>query len=152
MKKISLLLITLLFSVSSLAELKGEMKAYRINVVDEKETRFVATDVENGDIIEYEIIYFNDSEEKLTNVSIKGNIHKSTDLMKGTETKVPEPLYSLDFGTTWSKNPRIRSIEEDKIVSKSAPIEAYNAIKWDVKVFLPNDKMIFTYRVKVKEN
>jgi uncharacterized repeat protein (TIGR01451 family) len=152
MIKIGLILMFTLMSFTSLAELKGEMKAFKVESIKGVEKKQIANEVNNGDIIEYEITYKNMSSEALTNVSIKGVIHPSTDIIMGTQTLSPVPVFSLDAGKTWSLTPIIRTIENGEIVTKNAPSTAYVSLKWDIELFNGKEERVFVYRVKVKED
>lgn len=153
MKKIIMLAVFSLMSLSLNAqELVGNMKVFVINNVNGQEVRKEAVTVENGDIIEYEIIYENKSEEVFENVGIKGRIPEGTTLIKGSETPTDELYYTIDNGQTWSVKPMIRSIENGDIVQIEAPITDYTDIKWNVIEFPAKETKVFVYRVKINEN
>lgn len=153
MKKLMMLTIFSIMSLSLQAqELVGNMKVFVIDNVNGQEVREEAKTVENGDIIEYEIIYENKSEEVFENVGIKGRIPEGTTLIKGSETPTEELYYTIDNGQTWSDKPMVRSIENGEIVQVEAPLSNYTDIKWNVVEFPAKETKVFVYRVKINEN
>lgn len=153
MKKLMMLTIFSIMSLSLQAqELVGNMKVFVIDNVKGQEVREEAKTVENGDIIEYEIIYENKSDEIFENVGIKGRIPEGTTLIKGSETPTEELYYTIDNGQTWSDKPMVRSIENGEIVQVEAPLSNYTDIKWNVVEFPAKETKVFVYRVKINEN
>lgn len=153
MKKLMMLTVFSIMSLSLQAqELVGNMKVFVIDNVNGQEIREEAKTVENGDIIEYEIIYENKSDEIFENVGIKGRIPEGTTLIKGSETPTDELYYTIDNGQTWSDKPMVRSIENGEIVQVEAPLSNYTDIKWNVVEFPAKETKVFVYRVKINEN
>lgn len=153
-KKIFVL--SLLMSASFVnAEIISKMNAYIVkkdsvgnDVLEE------AKSVNPGEIIQYEMVFFNDSKENLLDVELSGKINGLTNYIKEntTENKNSKILYSIDNGQSWSEKPLKEIQNENGIIEVEAPISDYTNIKWVFDNFKEKETKTLIYRVKIKDN
>lgn len=148
MKKTIFLIIGLMFSIASNAEILSEISAYKVNFENNKETFSSASSVKPKDVIEYRMVFKNTESEK-NNIEFSGIIKKDIVqyIVDGTTIKENQKInFSVDNGLNWSEKPFY--IKDNKKVFYS--LDEYSNIKWIVEKLKKDEKVELKYRVKVK--
>ena len=121
--------------------LVNELTAYKVVVVDRKET-FVKLDrVKSGDIIEYRISLTNNSKEEIKNIKPTIPVPDGTFFLDDYVN--PSKIYvSLD-----GKNFKLAPLYVDK---KLVDPIFYKFIKWNIDSLKSGEKVVLKMRVKVR--
>ena len=165
MKKINkALLITAftIFSANTLAEVIGEVSVFKVIKEGEREVLVEATTAENGDILEYQIKYSNETDQDLKSFGVVGNIQNTTTFIKGSNENFKidgdnvsagesSPVFSIDNGASFIERPMKSVTVNGEVNNVDAEVTEYNKIKWNVETFDSNQVRTFNYRVLVNE-
>ena len=144
---ISIITIALIPAFSKI-KLVPEYKSYRVGY-DEATNSEVLQEVRNysnGDIIEFQIKYRNDGDEKSKNFIIIGTIPENGEFIEGTDSisNYAKPLFSIDGGKTYTSPPVTYG------ANKIATPDMYTHIRWDIGEGLDYGKSLTAkYRVKI---
>lgn len=151
-----MLVLSLLMSANFVnAEIISKMNAYIVKKDSiGNEILEEAKAVNPGEIIQYEMVFFNDSKENLINVELSGKINSLTSYIKEktTENKNGKILYSIDNGLSWSEKPKKEIKNVNGITEIEAPLSDYTNIKWVFDSFKEKETKNLIYRVKIKDN
>lgn len=108
-----------------------------------------------GDILELQITYTNQGNEKAKKVLIMGPIKQGAEYIEGSAyCSLTQTVYfSIDGGKTFHVPPvKYTVTEQNRTVEKTAPASMYTHIRWDLKNGLkPGESVFAKYRVKVVE-
>jgi len=119
----------------------NELTAYKVSVVNNKETFEKLNRVKSGDIIEYRISLTNNSKEELKNIKPTIPVPDGTFFLDGYVN--PSKIYvSLD-----GKSFKLAPLYENK---KLVDPVFYKFIKWNIDSLKVGEKVILKMRVKVK--
>lgn len=144
---ISITAITSAFAVPDIALVMENKK------VSLKEGKEVLSDVKAarpGDILLYTIKVSNKGNSSAIEVEPIGNIPSNTIYVPENKKSEHKMQFSIDNGATFQDVPKITVSEKGKTITKNAPAEMYNRVKWIIKKVDPKQTYNLTYKVKVK--
>ncbi|MEK7434003.1 MAG: hypothetical protein AABZ74_12775 [Cyanobacteriota bacterium] len=141
-----------LFSLPVFAKPDIQLKLESKKVIkkDNKEEFVDASQAKPGDILLYTITVSNKGDSKAIEVEPEGDIPKNTVyVVEKADIKYPQQ-FSIDGGKTYFDKPTIKEKKDGKEITKDAPLDRYNKIKWMIKSLDAKKSLIFKYKVKVK--
>lgn len=158
---------TLLAQTGSQPNVKMQMDAKKLIVVEKivdgkkvkSESFEPAKEVFPGDIVQYDLTYWNEGTDSARDLKILGPIPQNTFYLADTATPLPnaEIKYSINGGKTFALPPIKYKVKEkdekgiEKEVERIATPDMYTHIQWNLKKpFAPKEKLTVSYRVKVK--
>jgi len=105
-----------------------------------------------GDVIRYALVFTNLTAGPVKNIQFVDPLPKGLVYVLGS-AKADQPVrleYSIDGGKSYSAQPMIEVVENDKKVAKPAPQELYTHVRWTmVGALAPAAKVMAEFRAQV---
>jgi len=136
--------------------IQGTMKAFVVELDEDKEKLSAATDVEPNQLVEYQLTYTNKGESNIDGLTVVGPVPEGTSYVSDTaNTDVAAALLvSVDGGKTFESEPvvRVETKSSGEVVEKIIPPEQYTHLKWQAENAINADggTQFYSYRVRVK--
>jgi uncharacterized repeat protein (TIGR01451 family) len=139
-------------SATSKEPLKAEMTASKIVLRDSVETREPANVVKPGDLVEYAVVYKNQSNRALKDV--RGTLPVPAGMSYVSETAVPAGAWASTNGTDFAPLPLKR---KEKSASGAeaevlVPAREYRALRWDLGEIAAGASKTVRARVRVENS
>lgn len=131
-------------------DIQLKLESQKVIKKDNKEDLIDSSEAKPGDILLYTITVLNKGDSKAIEVEPEGDIPKNTIYIVEKSDPKYSQQFSIDGGKNYSDKPKIKEKKDGKEITKDAPIDRYNKIKWMIKSLDPKKSLVFKYRVKVK--
>ena len=131
-------------------------KTIEVTVDGDKEVRWQdlgnSPTVAPGDVLRYTVKGENTGSSPAENLAITQPIPRQMTYKIGSAASLDgaEITYSIDNGETFVPSPKIKIKEEDAVVERPAPPEAYTHIRWKFDSVSPEKITTATYEVRVQ--
>ncbi len=135
--------------------LTSQMETYLVAEKDGQEVMTVTEEASPGDVIEYRLIYTNQSEQPLSGLEITGPIPANTAYLANSADTDVEAVFtvSIDDGSSFEAEPVTRSITgpDGQTQNVIVPPSDYTQLRWVPQSGIqPGQVLEYRYRVKVQ--
>jgi uncharacterized repeat protein (TIGR01451 family) len=143
------LLACLVVPCAANAQLKVNLKAEKIQVVDSKETHASAEQAKPGDVLEYDAQYVNEGKAPVTHVMATLPIPKGTAFLP--ETAAPKDVTASTDGASYAPVPLMRTVktQDGHTKQEKVPFSEYRSLRWDIGSIAAGSSKTVHARVKL---
>jgi len=138
------------------APVSGQMKAFVVEMKNDKELLKAASDVEPEEVVEYQLTYTNKGVANISGLTVVGPVPAGTAyLSDSASADVAATLkVSIDGGKTFVKEPVTKTVVKSngEVIESIVPPDQYTHLQWKASEAISSDggKQFYRYRVRVK--